>query len=172
MGCRTRNAIVGCFHTGRRARPAVMLQEKHNNVNISATCHGSAVASWSLRAVQLIIGSSHETAIKNRPRGNISRRKNGLPISEKKTRVLRFKIVAWIDVATSSCNSQLVYLATTPTSFEYSFQALLRVSNFSGISSDKSFASPGSDARLNSCQLPVPKGTDTISALKSPCRIH
>ena len=95
MGCRTRNAIVGRFHTGRRARPAVMLQNKISTVNINVTCQGSRVANCSLRAVQSIFGSSNDTAIKNRPRGNISRRKNGLPITDKKTRVLRFKTLLY-----------------------------------------------------------------------------
>ena len=101
MGCRTRNAIVGCLHTGRRARPAVMLQNKISKVNISVTCQGSRAANCSLRAVQSIFGSSHDTAIKNRPRGNISRRKNGLPMTEEKTRVLRFKtlLYLWLEPA-------------------------------------------------------------------------
>jgi len=104
MGCRTRNAIVGCFHTGRSARPAEMHQNKIRKVNISETCQGSRVDNCSLRAVQSVTGSSDDTAIKNTARGNISRRKNGLPMTKKKTRVLRFKtlLIYWLIL---DCNS-------------------------------------------------------------------
>ena len=73
-----------------------MHQDKIRKVNISETCQGARVDNCSLRAVQSVIGSSDDTTIRNRPRGNISRRKNDLPMTKKKTRVLRFKTLIYL----------------------------------------------------------------------------
>ena len=72
-------------------RPAMMLQTNIGRVNKSVTCQGSRVANSSLRAVQSIIGSSDDTMSKNKAKGKISRRKNGLPTIEKKNPAIEVK---------------------------------------------------------------------------------